>query len=41
MLVDLLDLHAQTGVDVLARMREFNKARLVNRMELSDGMSLI
>ncbi len=27
MLVDLLDLHAQTGVDVLARMREFNKAR--------------
>ena len=26
-LVDLLDLHVQTGVDVLARMREFNKAR--------------
>jgi predicted ester cyclase len=26
-LVDLLDLHAQTGVNVLARMREFNKAR--------------
>lgn len=27
-LVDLLDLYAQTGVDVLARVREFNKARV-------------
>jgi hypothetical protein len=26
-LVDLLDIHNQLGVDVLARMREFNKAR--------------
>ncbi|MEM6664933.1 MAG: ester cyclase [Pseudomonadota bacterium] len=26
-MVDLLDAHLQTGVDVLARMREFNKAR--------------
>ena len=26
-LVDLLDVYAQIGVDVLARMREFNKAR--------------
>ncbi|WP_233416955.1 nuclear transport factor 2 family protein [Halovulum marinum] len=27
-MVDLLDMYAQIGVDVLARMREFNKARL-------------
>ena len=27
-LVDLLDAHAQLGVDALARMREFNKARV-------------
>jgi len=26
-LVDLLDVYAQVGVDVLGRMREFNKAR--------------
>jgi hypothetical protein len=27
-LVDLLDLYAQVGVDVFARLREFNKARV-------------
>jgi len=27
-LIDLLDVHAQLGVDVFARLREFNKARL-------------
>ena len=27
-LVDLLDAHAQAGTDPLARMREFNKARV-------------
>ncbi|RLJ36163.1 putative ester cyclase [Litoreibacter meonggei] len=34
-LVDLLDFHAQTGVDVLARMREFNKARASGTMPLT------
>ena len=37
-LVDLLDLYAQIGVDVLARMREFNKARNVGPVSVPDGM---
>ena len=31
-MVDLLHLYDQIGVDVLARMREFNKARINERM---------
>ncbi len=31
-LVDLLDLYSQIGVDVFARLREFNKARLLGRI---------
>jgi len=38
-LVDLLDLYAQVGVDVLARMQEFNKARNVGPISVPDGMS--
>ena len=38
-LVDLLDLYAQIGVDVLARMGEFNKARSAGPVTLSDGMT--
>ncbi len=37
-LVDLLDLYAQIGVDVLGRMREFNKARLVAPIELEPAL---
>ena len=37
-LVDLLDLYAQVGVDVFARMREFNKVRTVQPIRLIDGM---
>lgn len=37
-LVDLLDLYAQIGVDVLARMREFNKARHSGPINVPDGM---
>lgn len=37
-LVDLLDLYAQVGVDVLARMREFNKARNVGPINVPSGM---
>lgn len=33
-LVDLLDMYAQLNVDVLGRLREFNKARVVGRIEL-------
>lgn len=38
-LVDLLDLYAQIGVDVLARMKDFTKARNMGPIPLSDGMS--
>ncbi|MDA0720337.1 MAG: nuclear transport factor 2 family protein [Proteobacteria bacterium] len=38
-LVDLLDMWAQIGVDVLGRMREFNKARNMGHVSLPDGLS--
>ena len=38
-LVDLLDLYRQIGVDVLARVREFNKARPVGALNVPDGLS--
>lgn len=38
-LVDLLDLYAQIGVDVLARVREFNKARNMGLISIPDGLS--
>jgi len=37
-LVDLLDLYRQIGVDVLARMREFNKAKPTGSVTLPDSM---
>lgn len=37
-LVDLLDLYAQVGVDVFARLREFNKARNLGPLTVPDGM---
>ena len=38
-LVDLLDLYAQVGVDVLGRLAEFNKARNMGAIAVPDGMS--
>ncbi|MBO9402596.1 ester cyclase [Shimia sp. R9_3] len=38
-LVDLLDIYRQLGVDVFARLREFNKARSLARLTLPDGMT--
>jgi len=38
-LVDILDLYSQIGVDVLGRLQEFNKARNLGRINLPDGMS--
>jgi hypothetical protein len=38
-LVDLLDLYAQLDVDVLGRMREFNKARNPGAISLPDGLT--
>lgn len=38
-LVDLLDLYAQVGVDVLARLAAFNKARNLGPITVPDGMS--
>ncbi|WP_299968005.1 ester cyclase [uncultured Roseobacter sp.] len=36
-LVDLLDAYAQLGVDVLARLREFNQARVPGRVPVLSG----
>lgn len=38
-LVDLLDLYRQIGVDVLGRMSEFNKARQLAPISVPDGVS--
>jgi len=38
-LVDLLEAYQQLGVDVLGRMREFNKARNMGRIALPDDVS--
>ncbi|MBO9411952.1 MULTISPECIES: ester cyclase [unclassified Ruegeria] len=38
-LVDLLDAYRQLGVDVFARLREFNKARNMGRIAIPDGMN--
>ena len=37
-LVDLLDLYHQIGVDVLARLAEFNKSRLIGAIEVPAGL---
>lgn len=37
-LVDLLDLYAQVGVDVFQRLREFNKVRNLSPLTIPDGM---
>jgi hypothetical protein len=36
-LVDLLDVYEQLGVDVFARLREFNKARVSGALSLPIG----
>lgn len=38
-LVDLLDLYSQIGVDVLGRVKEFNKAKNVSEICLPDGLT--
>jgi hypothetical protein len=35
-LVDLLDMYAQIGLDVFARLKEFNKARVMGPVVLPD-----
>jgi len=37
-LVDLLDLYAQVGIDVLDRMREFNKARIPGSVSIPNSL---
>ncbi len=39
-LVDLLDAYRQLGVDVFARLREFNKARNLGAITIPDGTTL-
>ena len=36
-MVDLLDMHQQLGVNVFARLREFNKARVPGRLPFPIG----
>ena len=36
-MVDILDVYDQLGVDVFARMREFNKARVPGRISFPVG----
>lgn len=38
-LIDLLDLYDQIGVDVLARLQEFNKVRISGAIRLPDGLT--
>lgn len=40
-LVDLLDLYRQIGVDVLARLKEFNKARSLSPITLPSGIERV
>lgn len=40
-LIDLLDLYEQVGVDVLGRMREFNKARNIGVINVPGGMDKV
>lgn len=37
-LVDLIDVYSQLGIDVIARMKEFNKARVIGDIQLPQGM---
>ena len=37
-LVDLLDMYAQLGVDVFARLQMFNKARNLGPVNISSGL---
>ena len=36
-MVDILDAYRQLGVDVFARLREFNKARIMGSVPLRGG----
>ena len=38
-MVDLLDAYQQLGVDVIARMREFNKACIPGRLRFAVGVA--
>jgi len=40
-LVDLLDMYSQIGVDVLGRMAEFNKVKNVSPITVPDGMAAV
>lgn len=40
-LVDLLDLYSQVGVDVLGRMQEFNKARNIGPISVPSGLGVV
>jgi predicted ester cyclase len=39
-LVDLIDMYAQIGIDVFARLKDFNKARVIGSIELPEANSI-
>ena len=40
-LIDLLDIYRQINVDVFDRIKEFNKAKNIGEINLTDGLNLI
>jgi hypothetical protein len=40
-LIDLLDIYRQIGIDVFDRIKEFNKAKNLGEINLSNGLNTI
>ena len=40
-LIDLLDIYSQINVDVFDRIKEFNKAKNIGKINLTDGLNVI
>ena len=40
-LIDLLDIYRQIGINVFDRIKEFNKARQKGHINLSDGLDVL
>jgi len=40
-LIDLLDIYRQINVDVFDRIKEFNKAKNIGEINLTDGLNSI
>jgi len=40
-LIDLLDIYRQIGINIFDRIKEFNKARQTGHINLSDGLDVL